>query len=368
MVALEDSTLFGTLSGDELARLRGMAQERSFAAGQEIFREGDAGDGLYVLQSGRVEISVLVRENTRHVFSQIAPGDIFGEMAVVEDQPRSASAVSREGSTAYFLPRREMLELLAQSPALALGLMREISGRLREFNHRYLREVLQAERLALVGRFSRSIIHDVKNPLNIIGLSAELTGMESVAPDIRRNAVKTIRYQVDHISDMIGEILDFTQGPQAELVLVPVDYGELLGEIARELHEELALKSVELEVQQPLPAAKVLVHPKRLRRVFHNLTHNATDAMPEGGKVFLRSRAEATQVVTEVEDTGPGIAPEIIGQLFEPFATHGKVHGTGLGLSICRRILEDHQGWITARNEPGRGAIFSFGLPLAETR
>ena len=73
-------------------------------------------------------------------------------------------------------------------------------------------------------------------------------------------------------------------------------------------------------------------------------------------------------MVTEIEDSGRGIAPEIAGQLFEAFATHGKAHGTGLGLSICKRIIEDHQGWISARNQPGRGAVFSFGLPRRRMR
>src|SRR5260370_39169977 len=61
--------------------------------------------------------------------------------------------------------------------------------------------------------------------------------------------------------------------------------------------------------------------------------------------------------VTEIEDTGPGVASEVAGQLFEAFTTHGKAHGSGLGLSICKRIIEDHHGWIATRNEPGRGAI-----------
>jgi two-component system sensor histidine kinase DctS len=85
--------------------------------------------------------------------------------------------------------------------------------------------------------------------------------------------------------------------------------------------------------------------------------------MPEGGKIFLRFQTTESEVVTEIEDGGRGIAPEIAGQLFEVFATHGKVHGTGLGLSICKRIIEDHHGWISARNQPGRGTVFSFGLP-----
>ena len=82
-----------------------------------------------------------------------------------------------------------------------------------------------------------------------------------------------------------------------------------------------------------------------------------------GGKIIVRFHAASGEVVTEIEDTGPGFAPEIASRLFEPFATHGKTHGTGLGLSICKRIIEDHKGQIRARSEPQRGAIFSFTLP-----
>jgi two-component system sensor kinase FixL len=86
----------------------------------------------------------------------------------------------------------------------------------------------------------------------------------------------------------------------------------------------------------------------------------------EGGAIFLRFKTGAGELLVEVEDTGPGIAPEIADKLFQPFATHGKAHGTGLGLSICKKIVEDHGGKISARSEPGRGAIFCFTLPLAK--
>jgi len=79
--------------------------------------------------------------------------------------------------------------------------------------------------------------------------------------------------------------------------------------------------------------------------------------------VVFRFQVTAKEVVTELEDGGPGIAPEMAGQLFQVFATHGKAHGTGLGLFICKRILTDHGGWIAARNLPDGGAVFSFGLP-----
>ncbi len=87
--------------------------------------------------------------------------------------------------------------------------------------------------------------------------------------------------------------------------------------------------------------------------------------MLNGGKIFLRFQASASEMVTEIEDTGPGIAPEIGDNLFQPFMTHGKSQGTGLGLFICKKIIEDHRGKISARREAGRGAIFCFTLPLA---
>ncbi len=341
-----------------------VAQPLSFAPGQEIFREGDAGDGMCVVSEGAVEISVLVGQNVRHVFSLIEPGEFFGEMAVLEDKPRSVSAVALKPTQIYFIPRAEVLKLVDHFPGLALALAREISSRLREFDQQYLREVLQAERLSVVGRFARSIVHDLKNPLNVIGLTAEIAGMDHTTPEMRQQAVVDIRQQVERISDMISEILDFTQGTPTDLVLSATNYAGFMQQVLDELRREAALKSVAVELENAPPPVSLVFNPKRIRRVFQNLVHNAVEAMPSGGKILLRFSQKTSEVVTELEDTGAGVAPEIAGQLFQPFATYGKVHGTGLGLSICKRIIEDHHGWIATRNAPGRGAIFSFGLPL----
>ena len=94
MVTLETSKVFGRLNPEQLKILRGIAQERTFPAGNEIFKEGDAGDGVYLVKEGLVEISGMLADQARHVFSEEKPGDIFGEMAVLEDKPRSASAIA----------------------------------------------------------------------------------------------------------------------------------------------------------------------------------------------------------------------------------------------------------------------------------
>jgi signal transduction histidine kinase len=367
MVALEASKPFRNLSTIELDALRKIAQERSYPSGAQIFKEGDSGDGIYVVREGRVEICLAMTENVHRVFANINPGEIFGEMAVVEFKPRSATAVAAVPTQVYFIPRDALLAMLDRSPTLSLQLLREISQRLRDFNKRYIDETLQAERLAVIGRFARSIIHDLKNPLSIISMSSELISSEHAKPESRQNAQARIRKQVERIADMIGDILDFTNSAQPRTYIGNTNYAQFTQAVLEEIRSDMELRKVVLEAQAA-PALLLPIDPRRLRRVFHNLIANAADAMPGGGSVFVRYRLENNELMTEIEDTGTGIAPQIANTLFEAFATFGKEHGTGLGLSICKKIVEDHHGRIWARNEPGRGAVFAFALPVGGNR
>ena len=363
MVVLQNSHLFSHLAEDELRQLRAATQTRRFPRGTEIFSQGDAGDGLYLVQSGLVNIVGAVTGNQRYVFARIGAGDFFGEMAVLEAKPRSASAVAAEDTEIYFIPRDVMLVLVERSPQISLKLLREISSRLREFNLQYVREVLQAERLAAVGKFARSIVHDLKNPLNIIGLSSEIANMPGVPEDKRREANVFIRKQVMRINDMVGEIMEFTQSAGSVTDLKPTDYAKFVRALLEEMQMEFDMKNISLAFAQEPPAVTLALNPKRLKHLFHNLINNAVQMLPKGGVLTFHFRVMDSEVVTELEDSGPGIAPEIAERLFEPFATFGKVTGTGLGLSICKKIVEDHGGKITARNGAG-GAAFAFTLPL----
>jgi signal transduction histidine kinase len=364
VITLEAIPLFRHLNRTEFQALRLITQERHFDAGQEIFREGAPGDGVFFVKDGLVEISA--GAGGRRILSRLGHGEIFGEMAIIENRPRSATATAVQDSDVYFLPRVEILAFIERSPGLALSLLRQISHRLREFNQLHLRELVQAESLAVIGRFAQAIVHDLKNPLSIISLSAETFDMAGVSPEVRAQAPARIRKQVVRISDMVSDILIFTQGARKETQITPGDYHAFVLELAGDLRAEAELKTVQLDLQNVPPAILVPFDPRRLSRVFHNLVHNATDVMLNGGKIFLRFRLEGAEIVTEVEDTGPGIAPAIAESLFQPFATHGKTHGTGLGLSICKKIVEDHGGKIWAHGEPGHGAVFSFSQPLAK--
>jgi signal transduction histidine kinase len=363
VVRLDSVKWFAGLPAAELERLQAVVELRRLAAGEAVFQEGDPGDGVYFVQSGRVQISATPDSGGRHVFARVGVGEVFGEMAVLDGLPRSAWARAEVDTTVGFVPRAPLVELLRRSPDLALTMVQEVSRRLREFDRRHLREVLQAERLAVLGRFAQSVVHDLKNPLAIIQMAAALCDAPAATREQRRLARQRIETQVTRITGLVNDILDFSRETPSAPALAPVDYAQFIREVMAETQPELEWRGVSLVLADPPPAVTVLAQPQRLGRVLHNLCFNAADAMPGGGRLTLRFETDDRQVITELADTGPGLAPEMAARLFEPFATHGKAHGTGLGLAICRRIIEEHQGRIAARNDPAGGAVFSFSLP-----
>ncbi len=364
MIPLESTKLFSKLVPPEIEIVRQATREITFAPNKEIFKEGDPGDGLYLVKSGLVQISAVLNQGERVVLARLGPGEMFGEMAVLDSNPRSATALAEQATEVFFISREGLLQLLENIPRLSAFFVRELSQRLRDFNGQYIREVLQAERLALIGRFASSIVHDFKNPLNIIGLSAEAAGGETATLAERVKSKKRIDKQVERISNMTNELLEFARGSPAAMNLSSVNFASFIENLLEEILPEAELNSVTVEIPDPPPAVAVRMNPARLFRVFHNLIRNSFDAMSGPGKIILRFAQKQNEIVTEIEDSGPGVAPEMADKLFQPFSTYGKSNGTGLGLSICKKIVEDHGGKIYAHDQPGHGAIFGFTLPI----
>ncbi len=365
MLPLESCKLFKALSATELGSLKSVTREVAFNGGAEIFKEGDAGDVLYVVKSGLVQITAVIAGGERQVLARVPPGDVFGEFAVIDNQPRSATATAEVETTLYVVPREALVSMLTSSPQFSFSMMREITQRMREFNRQYVRKVIQAERMALVGRFASSIVHDLKNPLTIIGIAADMACEPEAAAQARGLAQTRIRKQIDRISNMVSDILEYTRGGAGvQPTLAPTEYAEFARPVINDIAREVSPKGITIEFVTPVPLVKVPINPNRLSRVFYNLILNAVDEMPMGGKIRMHFHTTPTELVTEIEDTGEGIAPQMLDKLFEAFETFGKPRGTGLGLSIAKKIVEEHRGRIYARNVPNGGALFGFTLPL----
>lgn len=351
----------------ELQVLEPESEIRNFAPGQRIFVAGEKGDGFYVVISGRVQITASTAGHDL-LLATIGSGDFFGEMAVVDEGPRSASATAETATQTYFVKQHKLLALLQDQPQLGLRIIREFSNRIRKLNQKYVDEIIQAERLAVVGRFAATIVHDFKAPLAIIGLATDLACSRGTRFPIRRQARTMVSKQTERMTTMLQELIDFTRPGGNEPRLKPIKFAPYLNSLAEEVGNELAQRGVKLVVETPPPSVPVRIEPQRLSRLFYNLLSNAADEMKTGGEIVMRFKKSDGELKIEVQDNGRGIPPEIADSLFKPFATYGKPNGTGLGLTICRKIAEDHGGRIWVTSTPGKGATFSFTLPLAAAR
>ncbi|BDG09079.1 sensor histidine kinase [Anaeromyxobacter paludicola] len=227
-------------------------------------------------------------------------------------------------------------------------------------------ELRAAERLAAVGRISAQITHEIRNPLNSIGLNTELLAEELAAlPEgaEARQLVGAIAREVDRLEGVAEEYLRFARLPRPSLARE--DVNEILGGLLDFLGPEMAAAGVEVRRELAPGLPPVRADEGQLRAAFLNLLRNSREAMPAGGAVSVRTRAlPGGGVEAEVADSGPGLAPEALPHLFEPFWST-KEKGTGLGLAFTHQVVREHGGAIACESAPGRGATFRVTLPAA---
>jgi two-component system, NtrC family, sensor kinase len=244
----------------------------------------------------------------------------------------------------------------------------EIGLLAREFNamaaslDRQREELRRAERLATVGRISAQITHEIRNPLNAIGLNAELLEEELAgsAPKEAVQLVQAISREVDRLNGVAEEYLRFAKPPRQLLALQ--DVGEMLGNLLDFLAPELDAARIEVrrELAQGLPAVRG--DEAQLRAVFLNLLRNSREAMPGGGTVTIRARRADGALEVSVRDTGGGIPPGDLPRIFEAFYST-KERGTGLGLAFAQQVVKEHGGTIRCESELGGGTAFIIRLP-----
>ena len=224
----------------------------------------------------------------------------------------------------------------------------------------------RAERMAGLGRVAAGVAHEIRNPI----AAARLQGENALAGDDarRREAISDMLGQIDRLDSLVGELLAMTQ--RVEPRPVCVDLGSFLADQVAQHKETAAAKAVAFDVWNEKGTA--IFDPAVVGRVLDNLLTNAIRHAPDGGRVTLGITRGLGLLTFTVEDTGPGVSPDIAERLFEPFVT-GRPDGTGLGLAIARELADAHGGrllLVSAQRTPG-GAVFALelpqGLPQADT-
>ena len=237
-------------------------------------------------------------------------------------------------------------------------------SRMRESLQKSQRELLEAERLATIGRMASSISHDLRHSLAAVVANAEFLSEPRLDAHQREDLYQEVRIAVDQMTEMLESLLEFSRTSKS---LRP-SYGSLREPLDRAIqtaraHPEVSHIPFTFDYQEP---GEAWFDFKRLERAFQNLLLNAFEAVShENGLVELVVRKTAeNRVEIMVRDNGSGIPEDIRGRLFEPFVSSGKQNGTGLGLTVVQKIIQDHGGDITVESTSQAGTIFRVALPL----
>jgi two-component system sensor kinase FixL len=225
-----------------------------------------------------------------------------------------------------------------------------------------------AERHADVGKAITHVVHEIRNPLMLIGgFARQLEHSPGIQGDAKnQQKLKIIVDEVRRLEELLEGVLLLRRQASAARKRV-LDVNEVLKETSRLLEPRLAGRSIELAVQLPNQAVEIDADPDQLKQVFLNLLQNALEAVEEAGNIGIDVLTGTDRVRILIHDSGPGIPSELRGRIFDPFFTT-KAHGTGLGLAISRNIIQDHGGSIRVECPSVRGTTFVIELPLAPAR
>lgn len=226
-------------------------------------------------------------------------------------------------------------------------------------------QLLQAEKMASIGKLAAGVAHQLNNPLSGITLFAHILAEEYELDDSALSDVQRILTNAERCRDTVKELLKFAR--QTAYEIKPADLNEALQRALFLLENQALFQNIQIEKHFAPGLPMVPADIQQLGHVFMNIILNAADAMEGNGRIMVRTclTEDKQKVLVEISDTGPGIDPKDFPHLFEPFFTtkeEGK--GTGLGLSVAYGVIENHGGQISARNSSEGGACFTIELPL----
>jgi signal transduction histidine kinase len=254
--------------------------------------------------------------------------------------------------------------------ALAFGLagLRRRYGVLSERHARAEEALRRRDRLAAMGELASTVAHEVRNPLNAVGMTAQRLKREFLGAADAAGAgdraeleelLSVMSSETQRIDRIVQQFLEYARPPR--LAPEAVDLGALVRDVGERARSLAGARGVAVEVEAP-GSGTAIVDPAQLRQALDNLVRNAVEATPEGGRVSLLARREDGGHVLEVRDTGRGIEPDHLPRVFDLYFTT-KADGTGVGLAVTQQIVTAHGGTIEVDSRPGAGTTMTVRLP-----
>lgn len=248
---------------------------------------------------------------------------------------------------------------------LALTVQKELVEKLKQESRERERlegEIRQTERLMALGHMSAGLAHEIRNPLGIMKVSIQLLAQEKLDDGVVTKFCRVLLEECERLNRLVSDFLNFAR--PKELVRERIALGRILHEGVSLIQPALQQHHMELkQVLSQVDEQEVEVDPDQMKQVILNILLNAIEAQGEGGVILLEGVLQDRFVGFAVSDQGPGIAPDAMPYIYDPFFTT-KEKGTGLGLSVVHRILDQHGGKISTANRSQRGVRVEIWLPF----
>ncbi len=226
--------------------------------------------------------------------------------------------------------------------------------------------LLQAEKMALVGKLAAGMAHSIRNPFTSVKMRMFSLGRTLKLTETQKDDLDVISQEIRHIDTIVQNFLEFSRPPK--LKMQQVSPSVIVDLVIQLLEHRLISYEVRIEVIRKRPLPSIPADPEQLKEVLVNLVVNACEAMKKGGQIVISEeetieRPTGRMVVIRVSDNGPGIPGPLVDKVLQPFFTT-KEEGTGLGLSIASRIIEEHGGRLNLTSTEGMGTTFTITLPV----
>ncbi len=225
-------------------------------------------------------------------------------------------------------------------------------------------QLLQSQKLAALGVMAGGIAHEIRNPLAVCSSAAQFIMAGDLDPQLQQECAEKIHTGILRASMIIENLLRFAR-PSLKSDLKEIDLTSLLKETLSLVTNQARIAKIDLQAQLPREPILISGMEGLLQQAFMNLLLNGIKAMPDGGKLTLALGKNLREAWVSIGDTGHGIAPAALNNIFDPFYTTAPVgQGTGLGLSICYSIIKQHDGKISVESAEGNGSTFTVTLPI----
>lgn len=346
--------IFSELSEEELRQIFGFVDIVDYPPKFTVIKEGEKSKEVFIIKSG----SVFVKRKGK-ILATLKRGDVFGEMASIEELPRSATIETIEKTQVYRITGDSFLKLLKEKTNVAISILKILSNRLRKLTEYIVEKEFQEERLATIGKLSSTIIHDLKSPLAAIKGYIGLLKDKNLDSETK-SYLETMNEAVDYILNMIEEILEFGR-EKTSILYQKVNLKEFITDFVNVFSKTIKDKEINIRIESD-ENIFAEIDPNKFKRVINNLLKNSVEAIEKKGTIDIKIQKQDEYVQLVVKDTGIGMQPYVLERIFEPFFSFGKV-GTGLGMTVVKKIVDDHEGKIEVQSKPNEGTTFKITIP-----